>query len=63
MLVCNECNREECVDYCIIYNGQVLCLNCALQHMINKLERINKVLEEIRGRLDKYDREGKESKG
>jgi hypothetical protein len=52
MLACQECNREECADYFIIHNGKVLCLNCAIQYMIHRLEKINETLKEIERRLE-----------
>jgi hypothetical protein len=58
MLTCAECNKEECADYFVICNGKVLCLNCTITYMVHRLERINRMLEEIKRRLDKYDREG-----
>jgi hypothetical protein len=52
MLVCEECHREECADYFIIKDGKVLCLNCAIQYMIYRLEKINEALKELERRLE-----------
>lgn len=54
MLVCQECNREECIDYFIVHNGKVLCLNCAIVYMVHRLERVNERLDEIVKRLEDY---------
>jgi len=52
---CNECGREDCIDYFIILRGKVLCINCSIQYMIDRLEYINKILNEIQKRLERYE--------
>jgi predicted type IV restriction endonuclease len=54
MLVCEECNREECADYFIIKDGKVLCLNCTIAYMVHRLERVNKMLDELVKRFEEY---------
>jgi hypothetical protein len=54
MLVCEECHREECADYFIIKDGKVLCLNCTIAYMVHRLERANKMLDELVKRLEEY---------
>jgi hypothetical protein len=52
MLVCSKCKREECTDSMVIYQGQVLCIICTLELIIEKLTKLNKHLTELRKALE-----------
>jgi hypothetical protein len=55
MLKCNECGNEYNMDECVIWEGKVLCVRCALDLYIHMLKSINNKLDLILRRLTLYE--------
>jgi hypothetical protein len=63
MLVCDECKKEEDINYMVIHQGMKLCRSCTVRLMLTLLERVSNRLQYVLEVLNEIEaRQVKESK-
>lgn len=63
LIKCHVCQQETTVNRLIIIEGDLLCINCAVDYIVNKLELLSLNLYEIEKILRVLFDEAKNKKG